>query len=153
RRQLGMLSHASVLLGLTVTFLWLGGYAVLNTYLTPYLLDVSGVDGDVMGALLLLFGIASIVGIQAGGFLTDRAGPHRTLTVTKVLHVLVLLALSAFGAGTAAAGIALAVLWGAAAWGSTSAQQIRVASLVPGAADVLLSLNQSVMQISIAVGA
>ncbi|MGI5158559.1 MFS transporter [Microbispora sp. CA-102843] len=120
RRQLGLLSDAPVLLGLTVTFLWLGGYAVLNTYLTPYLLGVSGLDGDAMGLVLLLFGIASIVGIQVGGSLTDRVGPHRTLTVTKALHVLVLIALSALGAAAGAAGVVLAVLWGAAAWASTS---------------------------------
>ncbi|MCZ9337743.1 MFS transporter, partial [Streptomyces sp. TRM76130] len=101
---------------------------------------------------LLLFGIASIAGIQLGGFLTDRFGPHRTLTTTKALHVLVLVTLPIAGAATGSATAAI-LLWGAAAWASTSAQQIRVASLAPEASDVLLSLNQSVMQIAIAVGA
>lgn len=66
--------------------------------------------------------------------------------------MLVLAALPVIGVttGSAVAGI---LFWGAAAWASTSAQQIRVASLAPGASDVLLSLNQSVMQIAIAIGA
>lgn len=61
RRQLGLLANARTILGLTVTFLWLGGYAVLNTYLTPYLLGVVELDGEAVSLPLLLFGIASIV--------------------------------------------------------------------------------------------
>ncbi|ASQ99672.1 MFS transporter [Streptomyces sp. 11-1-2] len=152
RRQLSLLANARTILGLTVTFLWLGGYAVLNTYLAPYLLSVVELDGEAVSLTLLLFGIASIAGIQLGGFLTDRVGPHRTLTTTKALHVLVLVALPVAGAATGSA-IAGILLWGTAAWASTSAQQIRVASLAPEASDVLLSLNQSVMQIAIAIGA
>ncbi|MER6852307.1 MFS transporter [Streptomyces flaveolus] len=152
RRQLSLLANARVVLGLTVTFLWLGGYAVLNTYLAPYLLSVVELDGEAVSLTLLLFGIASIAGIQLGGFLTDRVGPHRTLTATKALHVLVLAALPVAGVATGSA-VAGILLWGAAAWASTSAQQIRVASLAPGVSDVLLSLNQSVMQIAIAIGA
>ncbi|GAA2353051.1 MFS transporter [Streptomyces violaceusniger] len=152
RRQLALLASARTILGLTVTFLWLGGYAALNTYFTPYLVSVVGLDGDAVSLVLLLFGLASIVGIQAGGFLTDRVGTHRTLTVTKAFHVLVLIALPVLGVATGSA-VGAVLLWGIAAWGSTSAQQIRVASLAPDASDVLMSLNQSAMQIAIAAGA
>ncbi|MYS82088.1 MFS transporter [Embleya scabrispora] len=152
RRQLGLLADSRIILGLTVTFLWLGGYAVLNTYFTPYLVRVVGLDGGAVSLVLLLFGLTSIVGIRIGGFLTDCVGAHRTLTVTKAFHVLVLIALPVLGVATGSA-VGAVLLWGIAAWGSTSTQQIRVASLAPDASDVLMSLNQSVMQIAIAAGA
>ncbi|GDY49498.1 putative MFS-type transporter YbcL [Streptomyces violaceusniger] len=115
RRQLALLASARTILGLTVTFLWLGGYAALNTYFTPYLVSVVGLDGDAVSLVLLLFGLASIVGIQAGGFLTDRVGTHRTLTVTKAFHVLVLIALPVLGVATGSA-VGAVLLWGIAAW-------------------------------------
>lgn len=151
RRQLALLANTRTVLGLAVTFLWLGGYAVLNTYLAPYLLEVVELSGGAVSLALLVFGVASIVGIQIGGRLTDRLGPLPTLTTTKALHVLVLIALPLM-AISPVGGVIGILLWGAAAWASTAAQQMRVAALAPEASSVLLSLNQSVMQIAIGIG-
>ncbi|MBM9838678.1 MFS transporter [Rhodococcus hoagii] len=151
RRQLALLANTRTMLGLAVTFLWLGGYAVLNTYLTPYLLDVVELSGPAVSLALLLFGVASLVGIQIGGLLTDRLGPFRTLTTTKALHVIVLIILPALAMSTIG-GVLGILLWGTLAWASTAAQQLRVAALAPEASNVLLSLNQSVMQIAIGIG-
>lgn len=151
RRQLAILANIRTILGLAVTFLWLGGYAVLNTYLAPYLLDVVELSGGAVSLVLLVFGVASLVGLQIGGLVTDRFSPLRTLTMTKVLHVLVLIILPVIAVSTTG-GVAGILLWGAVAWASTAAQQLRVAALAPEASSILLSLNQSVMQIAIGLG-
>ena len=69
-----------VALGLAITFFWLGGYSIAYTYLSPYLLHVSGLNEGLISAALFAFGIASLIGSKFGGFSTDRWGVPLTLT-------------------------------------------------------------------------
>ncbi|MCK1802617.1 hypothetical protein MTQ12_06050 [Brevibacterium sp. R8603A2] len=121
-------------------------------YLTPYLLEPVGATGDTVTLVLFLFGLASLIGTQLGGANTDRRGHHVALVVTKSVHVLALLALPLF-AGAVGGSIAILIIWSLAAWGSAAPQQMRVSSLEPSAAPMLIGLNQSTMQLGIAMGA
>jgi len=150
--QLRLLGRRSVLVGLAITLLWLGGYSLAYTYLTPYLLEPVGATGDTVTLVLFLFGLASLIGTQLGGAITDRRGHHVALVVTKSVHVLALLALPLF-AGAVGGSIAILIIWSLAAWGSAAPQQMRVSSLEPSAAPMLIGLNQSTMQLGIAMGA
>jgi DHA1 family putative efflux transporter-like MFS transporter len=157
RRQVALLKRPAMAGGLLVTMLWMAGYVVTYSYLTPYLIDIQHVASSWVSPLLLLFGLASLIGSRAGGGHTDRHGHHATLMASKVLQIifLVAMALSAMVLPHPSM-IAIAVvlaLWSIAAWASGPAQQVRVASLDPNASGVLVGLNQSGMQLGIATGA
>ncbi|MNW25073.1 Purine efflux pump PbuE [compost metagenome] len=150
-RQFGLLVRPDVALGLGITFFWLGGYSLAYTYISPYLLEVSQLNESLLSVALLVFGIASLVGSKAGGFLTDRRGVTFTLIGGMMLHIISLLLLAM--AHSIISLFAFLILWSFAAWSSGPTQQYNLASLAPDSSGVMLSLNQSTMQLSMAVGA
>lgn len=149
--QLGLLRRTPVVMGLLVTLVWLGGYTILYTYLSPYLVDTLRLEGSAVTVVLFFFGLASMIGTQLGGRLADKAGYRRALIVTKLAHVAALVTLPLLSSVGGAA-IAALLLWSLAAWGSAAGQQLRLADLDEDHADTLLGLNQSVMQLAIAAG-
>ncbi|WP_417271573.1 MFS transporter [Celeribacter sp.] len=155
-QQMAMLKRPAIIGGLLVTMLWMGGYVITYSYLTPYLADVQRVPSSAISSILLLFGVASLIGSRIGGANTDRFGHHTTLKISKALQILLLLTLAVVAATvnqhiTIIVAVVL-VLWSVAAWASGPAQQVRVASLDPNASGVLVGLNQSAMQLGIAAG-
>src|SRR5471032_3041281 len=49
------------------------------TYISPFLLQVSGLDAGWLGAAMLSFGLCSIFGNLLGGWCADRSDAHRTM--------------------------------------------------------------------------
>lgn len=138
--------------GLSITFFWLGGYSVAYTDHSPYLIEVSGVPATLISGALLAFGIASLVGSKAGGFLTDHRGALPTLLGGMGLHLAALVALS-FVSGSMILVLAVLVMWSVAAWSTGPTLQFHLATIEPEASDILLGLNQSMMQLAMAAGA
>lgn len=152
KRQLALLKNPKVALGLGITFFWLGGYSIAYTYLSPYLLQVSGIGEHMLSPELLAFGIASLIGSKFGGFSTDKWGATYTLIGGMLLHIAMLVLLSVFS-GAPVAVLILLVLWSFAAWSSGPTQQYNMTTLNPASSGVLLGLNQSMMQLAMAAGA
>ncbi|MGX5660602.1 MFS transporter [Castellaniella ginsengisoli] len=155
RAQLALLRRPAVLGGLMVTVLWMAGYVMTYSFLTPYLIEVQHLPGASLSPILLAFGLASLAGSRLGGSRTDRYGFHATLVAAKLLQMGFLLALPLAAwlwPGSLYAVAAVLAMWSATAWAAGPAQQIRAAALVPEARGVLVGLNQSGMQIGIAAG-
>ncbi|MEN0658467.1 MFS transporter [Caldifermentibacillus hisashii] len=151
-KQLALLKKRRVTIGLAITFFWLGGYSIAYTYLSPYLLNVSGIEEKLLSGVLLIFGIASLFGSKFGGFSTDRWGVQKTLLGGMSLHVIMLILLSLVTNSYISVLIIL-VLWSFAAWSSGPTQQYNLATIEPESSGILLGLNQSVMQLAMAAGA
>lgn len=154
-KQLAFLKNGKVSLGLGITFFWLGGYSIAYTYISPYLLDVAGLKESMISGVLLAFGIASLIGSKFGGFATDKWGVFPTLTGGMFLHVVALLLLSIFVAfaNSWLPIVGILVLWSFAAWSSGPTQQLNLVRIEPNYSGIMLSLNQSMMQLSMAAGA
>ncbi|MGB6009356.1 MFS transporter [Castellaniella sp.] len=156
REQLAILRRPAIIGGLMVTVLWMAGYVTTYSYLTPYLIDVQHLPSEWVSPVLLAFGVASLAGSRLGGSRTDRHGFHATLVVSKLLQMLFLatlpLAAWVLAPGSLAAVAAILMLWSISAWAAGPAQQVRAAAMIPGAQGVLVGLNQSGMQIGIAIG-
>lgn len=156
RDQAAMLARPSILGGLLVTVLWMAGYCLTYSYLTPYLLTAQHIPGNWMSPLLLVFGIASLIGTRMGGSFNDRHGHHATLVTFKLLQSFFLVALPMAGlvwSHEPLSVIAAALmLWSITAWACGPSQQVRAASINANASGVLVGLNQSAMQIGIATG-
>lgn len=152
RQQFSLLKNPKVALGLSISFFWLGGYSVAYTYLSPYLLQISGLQESLLSTALLAFGIASLVGSKLGGFSADKKGVTFTLLSGMTLHVIALILLSLAG-HSAFAVFAILILWSFAAWSTGPAQQYNLVTIKPESSGVMLGLNQSMMQLSMAAGA
>ncbi|PZT54926.1 MFS transporter [Paenibacillus silvae] len=152
RQQLSLLKKPKVALGLAITFFWLGGYSITYTYLSPYLLKVSEINEQYLSGALLVFGIASMIGSKLGGLSADRWGVNRTLFGGFTLHIMMLILLSVVTHTLAGVMIVL-LLWSFSAWSSGPTQQYHLTTIEPEASGVMLSLNQSMMQLAMAAGA
>jgi DHA1 family putative efflux transporter-like MFS transporter len=156
REQLAFLRRPAIIGGLMVTVLWMAGYVMTYSYLTPYLIDVLRLPGEWISPVLLMFGLASLAGSRLGGSRTDRHGFHATLVASKILQMAFMAALPLaawlLAPGSLTAVTAVLMLWSVSAWASGPAQQVRAAAMVPEAQGVLVGLNQSAMQIGIAAG-
>ncbi|MFS0599404.1 MFS transporter [Peribacillus frigoritolerans] len=151
-QQLALLKKRKVALGLSITFFWLGGYSIAYTYLSPYLLSVSGISDSILSTALLIFGIASLIGSKFGGYSTDRWGVSFTLVGGMALHIVMIIMLSIVTNSLMGVLIIL-TLWSFAAWSSGPTQQYHLATLEPESSGVMLGLNQSMMQLAMAAGA
>lgn len=105
-----------------------------------------------LSSVLLAFGIASLIGSKIGGYSADKKGIPFTLLGGMVLHGISLLLLP-FAAHSLIAVFALLILWSFAAWTTGPTQQYNLVTLVPESSGVMLSLNQSTMQLAMAAGA
>lgn len=151
-KQFALLKKPQVLVALAITFFWLGGYSLAYTYISPFLLEVTHLNDSLISAALFVFGIASLIGSKVGGYSADKRGIKYTLVSGMVLHVISLILLSLVGQSVIAV-FAILILWSFAAWSSAPAQQFNLVSLVPESSGVMLSLNSSMMQLAMAVGA
>ncbi|MEK5499659.1 MFS transporter [Bacillus sp. FSL M8-0168] len=151
-QQLSLFKKRKVAMGLSITFFWLGAYSVAYTYLSPYLLIISGISGKLLSGVLLIFGIASLVGSKFGGYSTDRWGVPFTLVGGMTLHIITLILLSLVTHSYIGV-LAILILWSFAAWSTGPTQQYHLATIEPELSGVLLGINQSMMQLAMAVGA
>ncbi|MEY9093822.1 MFS transporter [Paenibacillus sp. RC84] len=152
REQIALLKQPRILLALSVSFFWLGGYSIAYTYISPYLLTITGMNEKMLSAALLAFGIASLAGSKIGGYSADKWGVYRTLMSGMTLHVITLLLLT-LAAHSPVVVFAVLILWSFAAWSSGPTQQYNLVTMAPESSGIMLSLNNSVMQLSMAAGA
>lgn len=158
RDRIEVLRQPAVLVALLLTTLALMGGFVVFTYISPLLTEVTGFGGGGVSLLLLLFGLAAVVGNNLGGYGADHAGYRRVAAAFLAVLSLALLAFSFLvaGAGTGAALVGLfpaLAAWGAAGFAFNPLQQYRVIQLAPAAANVALSLNASAIYLGQGLGA
>ncbi|WP_339297005.1 MFS transporter [Paenibacillus sp. FSL R5-0623] len=152
KKQLSLLKQPRIVLALLVTFFWLGGYSIAYTYISPYLVSVSGMSEALLSSALLAFGIASLIGSKVGGFSADRLGVKRTLITGMTLHIVSLVLLNITASSHLAVFLVL-ILWSFSAWSSGPTQQYNLVTMAPESSGIMLSLNSSVMQLAMAAGA
>ncbi|MGV3466003.1 MAG: MFS transporter, partial [Heyndrickxia sp.] len=151
-RQFSLFRKRKVVIGLSITFFWLGGYSIAYTYLSPYLITISGISENLLSGVLLIFGIASLVGSKFGGYSTDRWGVSFTLVGGMGIHIFMLILLS-FVTHSIIGVLVILIFWSFAAWSTGPTQQYHLATIEPELSGVLLGFNQSMMQLAMAVGA
>ncbi|KFC73936.1 putative integral membrane transporter protein [Bosea sp. LC85] len=155
--RLQVARRADVLLALGTTALWTTGAFTLYTYVAPFLATHAGISGPWLSAALIVSGIGSAIGNQAGGMASDRFGPERTLTIILTVLALALASASLMAitlTPAAAVFVAPAILfvWSMAGWAGHPSQMSRLAAMAPDATVVALSLNASALYIGIAAG-
>jgi len=152
KEQLVLLKQTKVISALGVSFLVFVSYSMIYTYITPLLSSIRTVRETEMSSILLLLGIASLIGSKLAGILADRIGTFKTLLGSMALHLLTLVWLY-FTAHSLLLTSALLFVWVCASWTFGPAQSINLASIAPKAMGIMISLNSSFVQLGFAVGA
>ncbi|RAS74952.1 MFS transporter [Priestia endophytica] len=151
-RQIAMFKKPKIALALSITFFLMTGYAIIFTYLSPFLVNTVGMSDHLLSITFLVLGVASLFGSKLGGLRADKKGVIFTLKRGLLVNVTSLVVLSFISHSNIAVFIILTV-WSFAAWSSGATQQYNLATISPESSDVLLGLNQSMMQLGFAFGA
>jgi len=159
RERLEVARQPAVLLALVSTMLWATGAYAVYTYLALFLARAAGISGSTVSAVLLMLGLAAVVGLRLGGRLTDRVGYLPVIVTSLSALTLAFLGLSTTALllppAAAAVPILLAIaLWGVSAWAFFPAQQARLICIAGvKVAPVVLSLNASFQFLGFSTGA
>ncbi|MCI1590245.1 MFS transporter [Heyndrickxia oleronia] len=152
RSQLALLKQPKMLIGLSVSFFWIVGYSIFYSYISPFLLTVTGMSDKTLSITLFAVGIASLIGSKFGGFGTDKWGIHRTLIGGLSLNVAALLLIILFAQSPVIL-ISVLVIWSCSTWSPGPPQQLHLIRLAPESSGIMLSLNNSTIQLAMAAGA
>lgn len=136
---------------IAMTVLATTGTFIAFTYVTPFLADVGRFSAAAIGPLLLVRGLAGLVGVAAGGALVDR-GPRAALIVPVASQAVALLGLYPLG-GVPVVAVALVALAGLAFAALTTALASRVLQVAPGSLDLAAAGVSSAVNVGITAGA
>ncbi|TCO49963.1 DHA1 family L-arabinose/isopropyl-beta-D-thiogalactopyranoside export protein-like MFS transporter/DHA1 family inner membrane transport protein [Kribbella antiqua] len=133
------------------TALGVAGFLTFNTYVTPFLLDVSGFTSDALGPILLASGVGGLTGTLLIGRLLDR-DPWSAVVLPLSVICFALFGLYAVGHQPVAA-VLLVALAGMAFSGLAVAVLSRTLQVAPGSTDLASAGTNSAFNVGIAAGA
>lgn len=141
-RRLAPLADPRIFLTLATTLLAMSGVFTVYTYFSVVFDRAIGGNPLVLGALLVVYGLAGTLGNLATGRFVDRLGSRRMLLAVMGVVVLDMLLFGWTGA-TLWTAIPAIALWGVFSWSIQVPQQSRLVALAPDAAPVVLGLNNA----------
>lgn len=151
-RDLGrVLGDVPTMLAVLFTTSFIGAIYIVFTFLAPLLSTTMGWGRDGITLALVAYGFGAVAGNLLGGQVADRIGAGRTLLLVAAAQVCIAPAFS-FLPMPAALVMALMVIWPLFGWSFMAAQQMRLLSLAPEAASVVLALNAAAIYVGAAVG-
>jgi predicted MFS family arabinose efflux permease len=136
---------------LATTALSVTGVFAGFTYVVDFLEDVSGFSSDSISTLLMVFGVAGLVGVTGAGRLLDRY-PRATLTIPVAAQAAALIVMYAAGT-TQWVVIAMLAMLGASVGPVFMATQNRVLQFAPGRTEMALAGNSAAFNVGVAAGA
>lgn len=152
RSQLQLLLHPVLLLTFSFTLFRESGISMMNTYVSPYLVQVLHYSISETGLLMLVLGLIGVLGARLGGHAADKWGTRRiilfSIVVLAASFALLPLMVTSPIMGAALLGVAFGTLF----FVSPSIQTYLI-QLSPASADLLLSVHSSFIQLGLASGA
>ncbi|GAA2724049.1 MFS transporter [Actinocorallia aurantiaca] len=142
--------NAALRAGLAMTSLLITGHFTAYTFLRP-ILQGDGVDGDLIGVLLLVFGVAGLCGNFIAGALVERRLRQTALGISVTLTIVMIAV--AVNDNTVLSGGILLVVWGLGYGAVPVTVQTWILKAAPDAPEAASSLNVSAFNLSIAAGA
>ena len=144
------LADRRVLALLATTLVAFTAVYIPYTYIGAIFQPATDGDGLRLALLMVVLGIAGTAGNLIAGSLADRLGGARVVTTALGGLIVALLALPA-ATGAFASSLAAIAFYGVVAFAITSPQQHRLIAASPGGAAVVLSLNQAVLYLALAL--
>ncbi|GAA4752360.1 MFS transporter [Amnibacterium soli] len=142
------LADGRVVLALIAMVLATASFNIVYIYSSAVTATATGGSGVLLAGLLLVYGLAGIVGTTLAGRLTDRRGSTPVAVGALVGQVVVLLLLAA-GAASYLLDLPVFALWGVTAFAVVVPVQARLVAIDPEAAGIVLSWYSTAMYIGI----
>ena len=135
---------------LAITFLLLVANSVTFIYINPLMLS-SGHDLSFVSIVLLINGVAGVIGTSMGGFLSDKLTSKRWLTIATIIFITMMLLLNLFLSVT---GVLLMIIfiWNIMQWSTNPAVQSCIIEHVEGDTSQVMSWNMSSLNAGIGIG-
>lgn len=146
-----LMAQAPVALGMLAVSVFFMGQFMLFTYLRPFLEGITHVSVSMLSLMLLVLGVAGLVGT----FLIEallKKGLYRTLITIPMLMAVIALALVSFGSSPAIT-MTLLGLWGLLATAAPVGWWTWLANTLPDDAEAGGGLMVAIVQLAIALGA
>ena len=136
---------------LLVTAVVVTGIFATLTYVTPFLTDVAGIAATSVGPILLVRGLAGLLGVWLGGMLSDRR-PQSGLTGSLTAQAVALSGLAVLGSNQVIAVIMIA-LSALSMSAFTTVLAGQVLQIAPGRTDLAAAGASTAVNVGITVGA
>lgn len=135
---------------LAITFLLLVANSVTFIYINPLMLS-SDHDLSFVSIVLLINGVAGVIGTSMGGFLSDKLTSKRWLTIATIIFITMMLLLNLFLSVT---GVLLMIIfiWNIMQWSTNPAVQSGIIEHVEGDTSQVMSWNMSSLNAGIGIG-
>jgi MFS transporter, DHA1 family, inner membrane transport protein len=138
-----------------ITVLAYTGSFALFSYISPLLIEVTGMDAPLVAAMMLVYGIAAAIGNVVGGRMTDRLGPDKAVMIVLIGLAFVLGAMWPAAGSIPVMTVLIAAL-GALTYAAVPAMQARVIGIAerhaPHALAAAAGLNIAGFNSGIALG-
>ncbi|WP_429298248.1 MFS transporter [Paraburkholderia sp. GAS199] len=149
-KRFAPLTDSRVALVLATTVLaQIGTFIVYNYFSVVFDRAIAG-NTTVVGALLVLWGLAGTVTNLLTGRILDRMGSRKVVIVMLVAIMAVIVSMPWSAAHLWSAAIAVTI-WGGCCWGLLVPQQFRLVQLNPPMAPVLVGLNTSGTYVGVSI--
>lgn len=141
-----------VLLGMYLfIFVIFSAHYTAYSYIEPFLKEIGSASGQFTTLVLLLFGLAGIVGSILFSYFGERA--NTLMLVSSVVIASFSMSVLYFVAPSGSLLIACVLLWGASLMIIGLSMQIRVLKVDDTAADIIMSLYSGIINLGIGAGA
>lgn len=137
---------------LLITLFWAMGCQIVFAYIAPFLDEVAGLTVSEISAALFVCGVCAVIGSRIGGYGADRWGVVRMMAASLAAHAAAL-ALLPWAASIRGGVYVMLAVWIGSAYMTTPVLQLYLVSLSPNTSGLTLGLNNSVLQLGIALGA
>jgi len=151
-QQVKVLGSMVVVSGLFLTFFRESGNSAMFTYMTPFLQTIYQLNAATIGLVMLGFGLFGVIGSRLGGYVVDKWGAARMIVAGSAAHV-VALGLLPLVTASLGGGLALIALMVFAMFATAPAIQTYFIQQAPQSANLILSLNTSIVHVGLAAGA
>lgn len=148
---LGLVARGKVRVGLVAIMLVFGGNVAGSTFIRPFLETGAGLEASAIAAVLLAYGLATLIGNGLGGIAADRA-LRAGFTLTCLLIGAATLGLANFGTGFVQA-LGFSALWGLGVGAVPVMIQTWMGRAAPDQLEGVGGLFMAAIQLSIATGA
>lgn len=136
---------------LIFTLFMFSGFAALNTFVTPFLLDRFPTLHPIMSLVLVGLGLASFIGNNIGGHLSDRIGYSKSMMVGAILQTLNILLVIVFRNFTLF-NILFIIFWITSAWLTGLQLNLGIVQETHHDARFIISLTGTSIQLGSAIG-
>ncbi len=149
-QQLRLLRNSQILVVLGVTLLAFTAVYLPYTYMGIIFAGATQGNSVYLAGLMTTLGVIGTIGNLGAGMLADRVGGQKVVAIALLWLIISMLILP-LTTDTLASAFAIIAFYGIAAFAITTPQQHRLISLKPEAAGVLVSLNQAILYLAIAL--